>query len=281
MGINLRILTLLGVLFATLPISSNAATSTNIICVTSKGQMVTRAKCRKGETALSVSYIQSLSPTVKGEVGTQGLPGNQGAIGPKGDKGDKGEPGIQGAVGLTGPIGPTGAKGDQGVSGVAGIQGLTGPKGDVGQGALETLKSGQTIRGIFGTGWVPPTINSPYNYFFTISFPAPIPQNVSSEMIAIEDTPPFLAGCSSCNLSDQIQPIERYSVCQGSSTNPTAPPGMICLYPTFWEGIQTLGFDEIDYTGSKGTPYGFGIAVLPMHNPARVIFKGVWAYTAP
>ena len=61
--------------------------------------------------------------SIKGDTGATGLPGKDGAQGPKGDKGDTGLPGKDGAQGPKGDIGATGPKGDKGDTGPVGPQG--------------------------------------------------------------------------------------------------------------------------------------------------------------
>ena len=67
-----------------------------------------------------------------GETGAQGQKGDTGAQGPKGDKGDTGSQGPKGDTGEQGVQGIQGPKGDKGDKGDTGEQGIQGPKGDTG-----------------------------------------------------------------------------------------------------------------------------------------------------
>ena len=66
---------------------------------------------------------------LKGEAGPQGIPGADGAQGPKGDPGPQGIPGEKGEAGPQGPRGETGPQGERGLKGDAGPQGVPGEKG--------------------------------------------------------------------------------------------------------------------------------------------------------
>jgi hypothetical protein len=78
------------------------------------------------------------SQGMKGDSGPQGEKGDTGDTGPQGPQGEKGDTGPQGPqgekgdTGDTGPQGETGATGPQGPQGETGSQGETGPQGPVG-----------------------------------------------------------------------------------------------------------------------------------------------------
>ena len=78
-----------------------------------------------GETWENLIAVSDL----KGEAGPQGIPGADGAQGPKGDPGPQGIPGEKGEAGPQGPRGETGPQGERGLKGDAGPQGVPGEKG--------------------------------------------------------------------------------------------------------------------------------------------------------
>ena len=69
---------------------------------------------------------------VKGDTGPQGPKGDTGETGPQGPKGDTGDTGPQGPKGDTGETGPQGPKGDTGDTGPQGPKGDTGETGPAG-----------------------------------------------------------------------------------------------------------------------------------------------------
>lgn len=95
---------------------------------------------------------------LKGEAGPQGIPGADGAQGPKGDPGPQGVPGEKGADGAKGETGPRGAAGERGPQGIPGEtgpqgeRGPQGPKGDKGDpGPKGETGSGFVVKGYYGT----------------------------------------------------------------------------------------------------------------------------------
>ncbi|MCG4734112.1 collagen-like protein, partial [Casaltella massiliensis] len=90
---------------------------------------------------------------LQGETGPQGPKGDTGAQGPQGVKGDTGAQGLQGETGSQGPKGDTGAQGPQGEKGdpgEQGPQGEQGPKGDTGAQGLQGETGPQGTKGDTG-----------------------------------------------------------------------------------------------------------------------------------
>lgn len=67
--------------------------------------------------------------------------------------------------------------------------------------------------------------------------------------------------------------------CTGTAANPTAPPGVACIYQ---QGI-TAGNTNTRGLESAGGPvrWGFRVAIDPTTPNTSVFFEGTWAYTAP
>ena len=63
-----------------------------ILCADENGKIVTRTKCKKRETQVTMKLLQSTGE--QGETGPQGPQGPQGVPGLQGPQGEKGEPGI-------------------------------------------------------------------------------------------------------------------------------------------------------------------------------------------
>ena len=91
----------------TLDVTAATKTSVNlVVCTTSKGAIVARTKCKKGEVSLTTAGVAAFAPSIRG---------NDGAQGPQGPTGP------QGPAGATGAQGPSGATGPQGPAGVANL----------------------------------------------------------------------------------------------------------------------------------------------------------------
>ena len=92
----------------------------------------------------------------KGETGATGPKGDKGETGAAGPKGDKGETGAAGPKGDKGETGATGPKGDKGETGAAGPKGdkgetgATGPKGDKGDAGAAGPKGDKGEAGVAG-----------------------------------------------------------------------------------------------------------------------------------
>ncbi|MHB8576442.1 MAG: hypothetical protein ACYDCQ_14050 [Dehalococcoidia bacterium] len=103
--------------------------------------------CKKSETALSWNQ--------------QGVPGADGAPGPKGDKGDigaQGPQGLKGDKGDTGALGPQGAKGDMGPAGPQGSKGDTGAAGPQGPVGITNHRQNDWVGGTIGSAEIWQTI---------------------------------------------------------------------------------------------------------------------------
>ena len=157
--------------------------------------------------------------------------------------------GLRGPRGLRGPVGATGA------AGAAGAAGAPGAKGDPGRSALTPLQSGETIRGIVGGRFQNgATANSPMAA--TASFP--IPASVPLDNAHIEVAPT--------------------ANCTGSTTNVTAAPGFVCIYPDILVSANGVSGN----TGVAGTrTLGFQMEWNATAANAQSSVRAEWAYTAP
>ena len=125
---------------ATLPYAFRAATADNLGITCKDGEVLSY------QTATATWGCSTLS------VGAQGLKGENGPQGIKGDTGLIGPQGLQGIIGLTGVTGPTGSQGAKGDTGAVGLQGAQGVKGDTGAtGPTNSLAIGNVNTGNPGT----------------------------------------------------------------------------------------------------------------------------------
>jgi hypothetical protein len=159
-----------------------------------------------------------------------------------------------------GPEGPTGPAGPAGQTGSAGADGAQGPAG---RGVLEPLRTGETITGGFwlqGRAFVAGEVEADF-----------IPLGaLTQDPIVTADA--FINGVGA-------------EPCTGSSTTPTAPLGVLCVYPastfnvaarqlanvTTTDAARRRGFSALITSAAGGTGGG----------SAEYGFSAVWAYTEP
>lgn len=80
---------------------------------------------------------------------------------------------------------------------------------------------------------------------------------------------------SDCLNADEIANLYK---CTGTADNPTAPPGVVCVYPTNFVGLRNVR--------SKGKGgYGFAVSWVTVNtnesSNACAALEAVWAYSAP
>jgi hypothetical protein len=178
----------------------------------------------------------------------------------KGQAGNTGPQGPRGATGPTGPVGPSGASGADGAS------------------AFDTLASGTTVRGVI-------TISNGQNAGFG-TFNALVPQLVADAdvIIARNSVLGSNINCSTFSCLSAAEASKNASACSGSESNPTAPPGKVCIYPrtaTIPDSTTRIEGRAQQFAGQNYffRPY-FHVQVVSGTIGATTI-TGTWAYTAP
>jgi hypothetical protein len=198
----------------------------------------------------------------RGPKGATGPAGPAGPQGPAGAAGAKGDAGANGSNGATGPTGPTGAKGATGATGATGVTGFSG--------FTETLPSGKTETGYWDITQATSTGTTTQT---AISFPIPLAE-------AGEEGSGFA-------FSQEETEKEEFgtSGCEGTVSEPTAPPGVLCVY-TAWE--SEAGALEPRLVDGTFAAYDRTGAILfgPFLNgereaPVGIEMYGAWAVTAP
>lgn len=154
-------------------------------------------------------------------------------------KGNTGKTGATGATGATGKEGPAGKEGALG--GAPGKEGAPGP-------LLKTLPSGATVYGTIGAE-----------------------AQVNGVEVAANAQLPFPAPVALDNAHVLVAPKTQ---CKGSSENPTAEAGYVCIYPYF-ESDPATGY----VWGGQKSKYGFQMSFNSTGVSAAVFAN--WAYTAP
>lgn len=160
-------------------------------------------------------------------------------------------------AGPTGPSGPQGARGRSGPRGARGLTGARGPKGDPGRSALTPLASGEKVRGVFSGSSGPTTGEMSTG----VTLPIPAPTALDDAHVVVK------GGADNGDAS-----------CQGSYSAPSAPSGIVCVYPA----SDTNAANERGVVpGSRATRYGFVVAWDAVSSTIPTQFEGAWAYTAP
>lgn len=125
-------------------------------------------------------------------------------------------------------------------------------------GTFGEIPSGTTVTGVWGGRMMPST--TAYVQW-TVSLPGIAPVELTNEDVNAAPS--------------ELTRDEGGEQCTGSSHNPTAPRGQVCLYIEYVDGQAT------EVRGYGHTKYGFVVDALisPRKGPAGVY--GTWAYTAP
>jgi hypothetical protein len=159
----------------------------------------------------------------------------------------RGPRGLRGLTGATGATGASGAKGDKG------------DKGDAGRSALTPLQSGETVYGTIGSRHIAAAAGE---FAANASLPIPAPVALDDDHVTVDGTPDEVA-----------------NTCTGTSANPTAPAGHVCMYPYFTANLsQSSGHI---WGGADGTvKWGFQVS-FSAAGAGGTVFFATWAYTAP
>ena len=166
--------------------------------------------------------------------------------------------------GQTGPAGPAGPSGPAGAKGDTGPTGAKGAKGDQGVSSWDTIPSGQTVTGLTSLAFQSGAAND--IGAATAQLPARLPARLERGVNL------FFAPNAGLN-AGSFAPTNPD--CTGSQAEPTAPPGVVCVYVT----VQNV---KVQFAGSTSyfSDRAFTIAALAnaSGNAASAIS---WAYTAP
>jgi Collagen triple helix repeat (20 copies) len=206
----------------------------------------------------------------------RGPRGPAGPRGPRGRTGARGATGLPGARGDTGAAGAAGAKGDPGLKGDPGVKGDTGAKGDKGDrgdSALDPVPSGETIRGTVG-GDFHAFDSSASDFGVDVTFPMPAPDGLADNEVFVDVSHWQNAGGQTPPTTDDDNPE-----CDGTPEDPTAPPGMVCIYVSGADHAFNLaGYSVLFGTGAS--KYGFKLK-WDASQAGDTFVDATWAYTAP
>jgi hypothetical protein len=186
-------------------------------------------------------------PGANGLNGTNGINGKDGAPGLAGEKGAPGEPGKEGKEGKAGPPGEPGTEGPEGKEGSPWTAG-------------GTLPSGKTETGTYGFGQQAEGKSS----FVPITFTIPLKAGL---------------GGTEVNYVKESDPSPP-AACKGTSENPTAAPGNLCVYEGaagLTEGKFFVILTPSNQPGASraGAELFFG----PEESTSTISGHGTWAVT--
>jgi hypothetical protein len=200
----------------------------------------------------------------KGPRGPKGATGPAGPAGPAGPKGDAGAPGANGSNGSDGAKGATGATGPQGLTGATGATGPIGPTGPSGGGGgggwSDTLPAGKTETGAFSARGLGPA--GPEAVVYPISWSIP------------------LTTADAAAITQHLTDTDGDATCTGSSSDPTAPPGTICLYVAEHSQMESFELWRTDREG-PGVSTGGAFIFLEFAEQTSSFTEGAFAITAP
>ncbi|MDQ3769576.1 MAG: hypothetical protein M3370_08900, partial [Actinomycetota bacterium] len=183
-----------------------------------------------------------------------------------------GKPFVTNATGVA-----TGLNADQ-VDGkdAAELTGAPGPKGDKGDPGTSvftsSIPSGATVAGAWGGRYIAPQLAGNNSYLISTSFPVKSPVPLADSQV---------------NAAPNAAAQDPDPSCTGSSDNPTAPAGKVCVYISRANNAAVAGFRLTDpgtAGSSPGDAYGFIVRILDagsVGNTATTNAEGTWAYTAP
>ena len=70
------------------------------------------------------------------------------------------------------------------------------------------------------------------------------------------------------------------ATCTGTSANPTAPAGKVCLYQSGLGNANVASLAGFQYDSAADSKQGFGVRATSTA-AGLVVARGAWAYTAP
>lgn len=173
-----------------------------------------------------------------------------------------------------GDKGPTGSKGFRGKKGE---RGDAGAQGDAGASLFETMPSLKTITGsIGGTFTTSQNIEGNRAQFSLLqSIHAVLSAALNNDVVIVastKETAHCRGGGNPCVSEEELQ---RASLCTGSVSKPTAPPGKVCIYPSLVSNVINLTGDGVGTSG-----FELRWASEPSSEASTEV-EAVWAYTAP
>ena len=209
-----------------------------------------------------ITSTKQISPAV-----LKHLQGKAGPAGKNGVNGANGTNGANGAGGVKGETGPQGPKGEQGPQGPQGPKGEQGPKGDKGEPwPVGGLPEGATETGVWGLTSLPAKVGVGQLHI-PISFAVPLQGPLDEQHVHIVGEGETGAAGKGCG--------------GGSSENPTAEPGNLCVYlgESFLIELNHFALLNVEIPGEGGAGRT-GAMLVGSEVEKGAYASGDWAVTA-
>jgi len=161
----------------------------------------------------------------------------------------------------------------RGRRGPRGFRGFRGATGAAGASALNPVPSGQTIRGVVGADF-----HAADNDASDFGVDVTLPMRAASGL-ADTDVHVNVAGQQQDVGQTPATTSDTNAGCTGTPTNPTAPPGDVCIYVSGADhAFNVTGFSALFGTGAS--PYGFKLK-WDASQEGDSFVDATWAYRAP
>lgn len=147
------------------------------------------------------------------------------------------------------------------------------------------IPSGATVYGLIGGRYE--TFRGAGSFDSVASLPGKTAQIFNAEsQIQVANTPAVDNDCggSTCLMAEEK---DVAAVCTGSPENPTAPAGIVCIYPSMRLNAKAIvGYNLVNgFNGNTPSPQnfgaGFGLGWEANGDIGDSLVEAVWAYTAP
>jgi hypothetical protein len=236
---------------------------------------------RFGTAGLVVAVIALIAAVTGTAIAAGGLTKSQEKQVKKIAKKYAGKQGPAGAQGPAGPQGPKGDTGSQGATGDQGPQGIPGPPGADGTFSTEPLPEGETLTGIWSHQF-----NGKGAAVLGISYPIRVDPAPAIVVLVGEQASEFGVPGFSYNpaTGGELAVLESAAevevLCPGSAANPSAEPGVLCVYADEVKGAAWVLSGSADALASRASPDPTSGAPLALESPSGGFMNGSWAVTA-
>lgn len=156
------------------------------------------------------------------------------------------------------------------------LVGTNGVNGADGASFYDVVPSGVTITGVIGGDFDAPDNNGDWRVF--ASFPAPIGRKLNNSDVIVANTSVVDNDCGGSTCLSGSEALEA-PVCTGTTDEPTAPAGKVCIYPDYLgnaTNIDAFAYPFNGLTSAKGFILDWSVSA-----PGDTYLGGSWAYTQP
>jgi hypothetical protein len=141
---------------------------------------------------------------------------------------------------------------------------------------LSAVPSGMTIRGVVGADYHNTVASGTADWGIDVSLPMPARNALSDGEVEVDVQGWQDGGGQTAPTSGD----DGNATCAGTPTNPTAPPGIVCIYVAGADNAaNVVGYSVLPGTGQSR--YGFKLKWDIPIGAGDTFVDAVWAYTAP